>query len=157
MGNGKPGRPVLSFVKKHIKFGMTSIAPESLIPPSMIADLTDWKHSETTRYLCASAHMLSGFRDHVIRKFIDEKYRAIAVSYGTDMATVLKHCLAARRDSRIRNWILASMILLAYIGIYFSITTESTTGLTFTAILYILLGGGVIFVARMLRQELLRE
>jgi hypothetical protein len=67
------------------------------------AKVTGWKESEATRYLCAEAHRSATFRGLVLRKFVREKHLALAPSYGLDTATVLKHCLEARRRVNVRN------------------------------------------------------
>lgn len=82
------------------------------IPRQTPAETSDWKRTETTRYLCAAAHLDDGFRKHVLRTLLVDKHRAIAISYGVDIPTVLKHCLVARRRKRIRNWLVALAVLL---------------------------------------------
>jgi hypothetical protein len=64
---------------------------------------TGWKESEATRYLCAEAHRSAKFREWVLKKFGREKHLALAPSYGLDTATVLKHCVEARRRVNLRN------------------------------------------------------
>jgi hypothetical protein len=34
------------------------------IPRQTLVETTDWKRTETTRYLCAAAHLDAAFRDH---------------------------------------------------------------------------------------------
>jgi hypothetical protein len=65
-----------------------------------------WEKTEGTRYLCASAYLSRTFRDSVIRTFIEDKHRALAVSYGIDPVAILKHCLVARRIGRTRDLLL---------------------------------------------------
>jgi hypothetical protein len=80
---------------------------------------TQWEKTEATRYLCASAYLSRPFRDSVIRTFVDEKHKALAVSYGIDPVTILKHCLAARRIGRTRDLLLlipATLLLLAFLS-----------------------------------------
>jgi len=64
---------------------------------------SEWKDSEATRYLCAEAHLSVRFREWVLKKFTHEEHLAIAASYELDTATVLKHCLEARRRVNLRN------------------------------------------------------
>jgi len=76
------------------------------------AKVTGWKESEATRYLCAEAHRSAKFREWVLKKFAREKHLALAPSYGLDTATVLKHCLEARRRVTLRNAFLAVPFLV---------------------------------------------
>jgi len=72
----------------------------------------DLKHTETTRYLCAAAHLQKDFREHVIRQIVEEDHRAIGECINVDIASVVKHCLAARRRVTLRNITLLIIILL---------------------------------------------
>jgi hypothetical protein len=81
-------------------------------PPSDAKTHGEWEKTEATRYLCAAAYLHGFFRSMVIKLFAEEEHTAIAVSYGVDAATVLKHCLAARRIATIRNLLLALPLLL---------------------------------------------
>ncbi|HTS06842.1 MAG TPA: hypothetical protein VMP68_14785 [Candidatus Eisenbacteria bacterium] len=67
------------------------------------AKVAGWKESDATRYLCAEAHRSAKFREWVLKKFAREKHLALAPSYGLDTATVLRHCLEARRRVNVRN------------------------------------------------------
>jgi hypothetical protein len=85
------------------------------------AKTTGWKESEATRYLCAEAHRNSKFREAVLMKFVRAKYLAIAPSYGLDTATVLKHCIEARRRVNVRSAFLVVpflvLILVLLVGL----------------------------------------
>jgi hypothetical protein len=106
-----PGdRPVLNLGR-----GQTQPPRTLRIARQSLSDPVDWKKTETTRYLCAAAHLDEQFRNSTIRKLMKGKHRAIAVSYGVDMATVLKHCLVARSRTRLRNFVLALAIILTYL------------------------------------------
>lgn len=72
----------------------------------------DLKYTETTRYFCAAAHLQKDFRKHVIRQIVEEDHRAIGESINVDVASVVKHCLAARRRETLRNITLLVIILL---------------------------------------------
>jgi hypothetical protein len=72
----------------------------------------DLKYTETTRYLCAAAHLQKDFREHVIRQIVEEDHRAIGECINVDVASVVKHCLAARRRETLRNITLLVIILL---------------------------------------------
>jgi hypothetical protein len=80
---------------------------------------TQWDKTEATRYLCASSYLSRAFRNSVIRTLVDDKHRALAVSYGVDPVTVLKHCLAARHIGRTRDLLLlipAMFLLFAFLS-----------------------------------------
>ncbi|HEY6303621.1 MAG TPA: hypothetical protein VIX14_11180 [Terriglobales bacterium] len=76
-----------------------------------------WEKTEATRYLCASAYLSRTFRSRVIRYFIENKHNALAVSYGIDPVTVLKHSLSARRIGRTRDLLLLIPVFLALLGL----------------------------------------
>jgi len=82
----------------------------------------DLNKTDTTRYLCAAAHFDKAFRDLVLEQLVEEEYKAITVSHGVDLLTVVKHCLAARRREFIRDCLLASWFL---IGILVDLTLGS--------------------------------
>ena len=72
----------------------------------------DLKYTETTRYLCAAAHLKKDFRERVIKQVVEEEHRAIGEWTHVDVATVVKHCLVARRRETIRNIALLVLLLL---------------------------------------------
>jgi hypothetical protein len=72
----------------------------------------DLKYTETTRYLCAAAHLQKDFRERVIRQVVEEEHRAIGEWIAVDVVTVVKHCLAARRRETFRNIALLVLLLL---------------------------------------------
>jgi hypothetical protein len=84
----------------------------------------DFKNTDATRYLCATAYRDSNFRDMVIKETLEEKYKAIGINYGVDLPTVLKHCLAAKNQQFVRDIILGiiSVILVVSSSINLSIT-----------------------------------
>src|SRR5258708_7090464 len=63
---------------------------------------TFFKHTETTRYLCAAAHLDTSFRNYVIKHVVEEEFKAIGESFNVDAVSVAKHCLAARRRETLR-------------------------------------------------------
>jgi hypothetical protein len=76
-----------------------------------------WEKTEATRYLCASAYLSRMFRNNVIHTFIEDKHHALAVSYGIDPVTILKHCLVARRIGRTRDLLLLIPAFLTVLGL----------------------------------------
>ncbi|WP_043623418.1 FHA domain-containing protein [Nonomuraea candida] len=66
--------------------------------------------TNTTRYLCAAAHISEPFARAVIDETLGHPFRACAPSYGVDLPAVLKHALAAERRRTARD------VLLLLIG-----------------------------------------
>ncbi len=76
-------------------------------------------NTDTTRYLCAAAHLSKKFRDSVIEQIVQEEYKAIAVSHGVDLLTVVKHCFVAQKREFIRDSLLALIFLLACVAYFY--------------------------------------
>lgn len=72
----------------------------------------DLKYTETTRYLCAAAHLQADFRNGVIKQVVEEEHRAIGECIDVDVASVVGHCLAARRRETLCNIALLVILLL---------------------------------------------
>lgn len=72
-------------------------------------------HTETTRYLCAAAHLDANFRNYVIKHVVDEEHKAIGESFGVDAVSVARHCLAARQRALFRDIALILILLLSII------------------------------------------
>ena len=72
------------------------------------------QQSNTTRYLCAAAHLDSSFRTQVLENILDEEYRAISIAAGVDLIAVIKHCLNAERRKLIRNIVISILFLIAW-------------------------------------------
>jgi hypothetical protein len=71
-----------------------------------------------TRYLCAAAYLDPAFRHKAIHALLKDRYSAVAPSYGDlDVIPVLRHCLRAQRLLRVRN-VLVALILLAGVPVY---------------------------------------
>jgi hypothetical protein len=69
------------------------------------------RRDDTTRYLCAAAHMDPAFADGAIREFLVEPTRPVPSSPGVDAAAVLAEAVAARTRRKLRD--LAVVLLLA--------------------------------------------
>jgi hypothetical protein len=65
--------------------------------------------NEATRFLCAGAYLDDSFANRVLKELFGQTYRAIAPSYGFDLAVVSEHCLTARHRRRIRDMILVAL------------------------------------------------
>ncbi|MGH3875579.1 MAG: hypothetical protein ACRDSK_00930 [Actinophytocola sp.] len=82
-------------------------------PPDALRD-------DTTRYLCAAAHLDKDFANDAIREFLVESTRPIPPSAGVDAAAVLGEAVAARTRRKLRD--LAVIALL--IGLLFFVSVE---------------------------------
>jgi hypothetical protein len=65
--------------------------------------------NETTRYLCAAAHMDPDYADNAIREFLGEPLRAIPPSVAFDASLVLREAVAARGRRLLRDWLLLGL------------------------------------------------
>jgi hypothetical protein len=65
--------------------------------------------NETTRYLCAAAHLNPDYADNAIREFLAEPLRAIPPSIAFDAALVLREAVAARTRRLLRDWLLLAL------------------------------------------------
>lgn len=79
---------------------------------------TDWSKTAATRYLCAAAHLDSRFREQVIDQYVTQKHRALVLPDGVDMSSVLIHCMAARRNTTVRDLILTGATAIALLALY---------------------------------------
>lgn len=66
---------------------------------------------DTTRYLCAAAHLDSAFADEAIREFLLEPTRPVPPSPGIHAASVLVEAVAARTRRKVRDGALAVQAL----------------------------------------------
>src|SRR5260370_23026039 len=69
-------------------------------------------HTETTRYLCAAAHIDVTFRNYLLKSIVNEQHRAVGEAYGVDIIPLIKCCFAAGQITFIRDSILFSILLL---------------------------------------------
>jgi hypothetical protein len=79
---------------------------------------------DTTRYLCAAAHLDAGFADRAIREHLIEDTRSIPASPGVDAAAVLGEAVAARTRRKLRD---IGLIVLM-IGVLFLAPVEFVMG-----------------------------
>ncbi|WP_204011917.1 hypothetical protein [Virgisporangium aurantiacum] len=68
-----------------------------------------------TRYLCAATYLNPGYADDVIAELLEDEQRAVAPSYGYDVAPVLLHGLRARRLALARD---AALTLILIVGLW---------------------------------------
>ncbi len=72
--------------------------------------------TDATRYLCAAAHLDEAFARAVLDEVLHQPHRAIAPSHGISLGPVIRHCLAARRRSLIRDGLVAAILILGLIA-----------------------------------------
>jgi hypothetical protein len=70
----------------------------------------DAARDDTTRYLCAAAHLDKDFANEAIREFLVEDTRPVPPSAGVDAAAVLGEAVAARTRRKLRDT--GSIVLL---------------------------------------------
>jgi hypothetical protein len=76
---------------------------------SVAERVTTAMRNETTRYLCAAAHMDPDYADNAIREFLGEPLRAIPPSVAFDASLVLREAVAARGRRLLRDWLLVAL------------------------------------------------
>jgi hypothetical protein len=81
--------------------------PDGRISPDQRRD-TD--QSNATRYLCVGAQVDSAFATRVIQEVLEQRYRAIAPSFGLDVVPVVVHALNGRSRRKRRD---AMLVLIA--------------------------------------------
>lgn len=64
------------------------------------------ERDDTTRYLCAAAHLDDRFTDRVIREFLTEPTRALPPAAGVRAGAVLAEAIAARARRKVRDTLL---------------------------------------------------
>jgi hypothetical protein len=74
--------------------------------------------SEATRHLCVAMHLDRDLARRVMREVVDGEARAIAPSLGVDLGVVVRHCLVARNRQRVRDAVLAAVVLLLLLELY---------------------------------------
>jgi len=84
----------------------------------------DSSRTDSTRYLCAAAYLDKAFRDQAITQLLEDRHSAVAATPGVNLATVLEHCLVARRRKTVRDLILSG---LAVLGALTALGTEDLT------------------------------
>ncbi|MEV6637876.1 hypothetical protein AB0M54_44845 [Actinoplanes sp. NPDC051470] len=66
--------------------------------------------TEQTRQLCCAPYVNGEFANQVIGEVIEDEHRAVAPSFGFDLAAVVRHCYQARRILLLRNALLTGLL-----------------------------------------------
>ena len=72
--------------------------------------------TDATRYLCAAAHLDETFARAVLDEVLHQPHRAIAPSHGISLGPVIRHSLAARRRSLVRDGLVAAVLILGLVA-----------------------------------------
>lgn len=68
---------------------------------------------DTTRYLCAAAHLNPEFTRRAVREVMVAEHRLPSPPVGFDLPTVLRHCVAARARSMYRDVAIVAVLVIA--------------------------------------------
>jgi hypothetical protein len=107
-----------------------AIAEPVNVRPDERTDTPRW--TETTRLMSAAAYLEGTFAQEVIDQVVDERFRATQVPEGLDIVTVVRHCLAARRQKDVRDAVLAGLLVVTVIA-YVATTSITVFVLGFLA------------------------
>jgi hypothetical protein len=102
--------------------------------PAMTNPAMTGGRDDTTRYLCAAAHLDENFADQAIREYLVEPTRAVPPSPGVYAPAVLAEAVAARARRKLRDGALLALALLALVC-----TPWSLLGAWFVVALVVLL------------------
>jgi len=121
--NGKPLTRQLSLVAgDRVQFGdvqaVFHVGASSEPGPSPGDSTPEASHphparTETTRYLCAAAHLDRRYREDVLDATIRQTHRAVAPCYGVDLSVVARHAVLASRRALVRDAILTTLLAAA--------------------------------------------
>jgi hypothetical protein len=67
---------------------------------------------EATRYLSAATQLSLGYAEFVVEKVINERFRALAPTFGVDVPVVAKWAIKALRTRANRDYVLSFMLIL---------------------------------------------
>jgi hypothetical protein len=79
------------------------------------------ERDDTTRYLCAAAHLDARFGDRLIREFLTEPTRAVPPVAGVRAGAVLAEAVAARARRKVRDTLLVTLFAGVLITLSLSI------------------------------------
>jgi hypothetical protein len=96
------------------------------------------RRDDTTRYLCAAAHLSSDFADRAIREYLIEPTRPMPSAPGVDAAAVLNEAVASRARRMLRDW---AVVLLALPLIFVTPTTWLLGWVAISSVLAVVAAG----------------
>lgn len=87
---------------------------------------------DTTRYLCAAAHLDPDYADAAVREYLVEPTRSIPPSPGVNSGVVLREAVAARTRGKIRDGLLLVLTLVCVITVPLLVLTWLSLAATAT-------------------------
>lgn len=102
------------FTRPSLQESAAAPAPAS---PSHPAAGELYKHSETTRLLCAAAYLDRKFRKLVVENCLDNRHHALGACFGVDTPTVVRHCRRAKQIFGKRTLFLFLPSLIAWMAL----------------------------------------
>jgi hypothetical protein len=82
------------------------------------------ERDDTTRYLCAAAHLDERFADRVIREFLTEPTRAVPPVAGVRAGAVLAEAVAARARRKVRDTLLVALFCCVLVTLSISLVVS---------------------------------
>lgn len=70
-----------------------------------------FRRTDATRLLSAACYLNPIFRSEVYENYVEARYKAIAPSFGLNLAVVVRHCADARRRAFVRNLFVTALVL----------------------------------------------
>jgi hypothetical protein len=80
---------------------------------------------DTTRFLCAAAHLNPDFAEQAIREFLVEPTRSVAPSPGVHAALVLDAAVAARSRAKLRDFALLGLFVLCLVTLALGLSVSA--------------------------------
>ena len=120
--------------------------PRGPEPPAVDERGAD-SRSEATRHLCVAMHLDRHLARRAMREVIDDEARAIAPSLGIDLGLVVRHCLVARHRQRVRDAVLACLLLVVPVELFAAVVRRDA-GIVRYLLLTLLLGWLTVAVER---------
>jgi hypothetical protein len=123
--------------------------------PNCAAEITG---IDSTRYLCAGAHLDRTFRLGVIESLVEERHRAVEIPVGVDIEAVVRHALLAERRLLGRNLLLLPVFLLgAFYLISFATQDSYTRQLSNVMYALWLIAAVIVFFENLAKSSTLRS
>jgi hypothetical protein len=90
-----------------LRMGIAPAYVDGALPTKLQPEST-----EATRYLCAAVHLDEAFGRAALDEVLYQPHQAVAPSHGISLGPVLRHALAARRRSLVRDGVVAGALIL---------------------------------------------
>ncbi|WP_375433420.1 hypothetical protein [uncultured Friedmanniella sp.] len=100
------------------------------------------ERTDATRYLCAAAYLDEDFARTVLDEVLYQSHRSVAPSHGFSVVPVVRHCLATRRRTLLRDAVV-TVLLLA--GLVASPTAGVVLAMTVLSLWLLVRGVGLLY------------